>query len=299
MRWVAMFSLATGILLESRKGSLQVHERTLWHEMWGCYEEGDVVLADRGFCSLADFWMLSERKVDCVMRLHQARKKDAGIIKTLGKNDYLVRWEKSRQAPNWLTEQQWKDIPEEITVRQITVSIDNPGFRTRSITIATTLLDNKQFPPEALADLYRRRWLAELFIRDIKTTMRMDILRGRTPQIVHKELAIFSIAYNVIRSLIWQAAAEKGIDPYRISFSGALTTIRQWTPLLPFIQSEEERTIFMQALLDSLANDIVPIRSRKRQPRALKRRPKNFQLLTKPRDQFMEIPHRHKYRKDA
>ncbi|UCH94289.1 MAG: IS4 family transposase [Candidatus Aminicenantes bacterium] len=299
MRWVAVFSLVTGILLDSRRGNLQTHERTLWHQMWCCYEEGDVVLADRAFCSLADYWMLSNKKVDCVMRLHQRRKIESESIKKLGKNDCLVQWKKSGTCPNWLSMQQWETIPSSITVRQVTVTINNPGFRTKKITLATTLLDNKKYPPQALADLYRRRWLAELFIRDLKTTMRMDVLHCTTPELVHKELSIFSIAYNFVRFLIWQAAIEKGIDPYRISFTGTLATIRQWIPILPFIESEEEKRIFMQVFFQILASDIIPIRERKRQPRALKRRPKNFQLLTKPRDEFMEIPHRHKYRKNA
>jgi hypothetical protein len=300
MKWVATFSLVTGALLDSRRSNLNVHERHLWHAMWDDYEPGDVVLADCGFCSMADYYLLSEKRVDSVMRLHQARKKDVGIIKELATNDWLVQWQKQKKkdAPKWVTQEQWDRIPESITVRYVTTTIEHPGFRTKTVTLATTLLDNKKFPAEALADIYRKRWLVELFLRNIKTTMRMDILHCQTPGLIHKEFTVFSISYNLIRSLIWEASLKRGINPYRISFRGAMATIRQWLPILPSIEAECEKEKFIEALLKILAKDTVPIRERKRQPRAIKRRPKNFQLLTKPRNEFMEIPHRHKYKKN-
>jgi hypothetical protein len=301
MRLVVNFSLTSGMVLDYRKGDLHVHERTLWRQMWDGYQAGDVVLADCGFCSLADFWLLSERKVDSVMRIHQARK-DKKIIKRFNKNDYLVQWDKGKysDAPNWMTYEQWEQIPQSITVRQVKVTVDLPGVRTKNYTLATTLLDSKKYPPQALADLYRRRWMAELFLKDIKTTMRMDILRCKTPGMIHKELTIFIIAYNLIRSLIWKAALNKGIDPYRISFAGAMATIRQWTPLLATIKGHKKKRRFIESFMEVLAEDIIPTRKRpRREPRAIKRRlNSNYQLLTKPRHEFVEIPHRHRYKKD-
>lgn len=300
MRIVTVFSLVTGLLLACRKGSLAVHERTLWHDAWGCLEDGDVALGDRGFCSFADYWVLLKNKVDCVMRLHQ-RRKEKKIIKKFSKNDYLVEWKKGtkRSAPNWLTVEQWEQMPTTMTIRHVRVSIQNPGFRTKGLTIATTLLDEKEYPAHALAELYRRRWMAELFLRDIKTTMHMDILRCKTPEMVHKELTIFIIAYNLIRSLIWTAALKKGIDPYRISFKGAIEAIRQWAPVMAAIK-EEEKKQFMEILIQTIANDTIPSRKeqRRREPRAIKRRQNaSYQLLTKPRNEFEEIPHRHSYTK--
>lgn len=308
MKIVANFSLATGLLLNYCKSNLHVHEKILWQEMWDSYQEGDVVLGDRAFCGFADFFMLLEKNVDCVMRLHQARKapdpdkEDGTIIKKFNPNDYLVQWQKGRSCdrPDWVTEDLWRRMPQTITVRYIISIIENPGFRTRKVILATTLLDPKAYPAHALADLYRRRWMAELFLRDMKTTMRMDILRCKTPEMIHKELTLFIIAYNLIRTLIWQAACKKGIDPYRISFTGAMITIRQWANRVTAIGNKKEKKRFINTLLDILAMDIVPVRKEpKREPRATKRRPKNYQLLTKPRNQFMEIPHRcdHKKRK--
>jgi len=321
MRIVAIFSLATGILLASRKSNLGVSERALWHDMWDCYQENDVVLADRGFCSFADFWMLSKRKVDCVMRLHQKRGKRKGkgkgksegkiedeieikgegvkIIKKFNKNDWLVQWKKTGNCPKWLTKKEWQQLPQTITVRHVKVNIDIPGFRTRKVIVATTLLDNKKYSTQALAQLYRRRWLAELFLRDMKTTMRMEVLRCKTPNLVHKELTIFIIAYNLIRSLILQAALKKGIDPYCISVAGTIATIRQWAPILATLKHPKEKEALINSFLELLASDILPGRNSPQiHPRAIKRRPKNYQLLTKPRHEFREIPHRHKYRKN-
>jgi hypothetical protein len=298
MRLVVSFCLATGILLSCRKGSLHVHERILWHQMWVDYEEGDVVLADCGFCAFVDYWLLANRGVDSVMRLHQMRKEKV-IIKRFNKNDRLVQWKKNKK-PNWITREKWEDIPEEMTVRHVTVNVDIPGFRTKNFVLATTLLDGKKYPREALAELYLRRWKVEIFIRDIKTTMRMDILRCKTPNMVHKELTLFIIAYNLIRILIWEAVLEKDVDPFRISVAGTINIIRQWAPKLADTEEENERERLIKIMMEFIAAEIIPERVyRKRQARALKRRMKSYQLLTKPRNEFMEIEHRHKYRKNV
>lgn len=302
MRIVATFCLASGMLLDCRKGSLDVHERTLWREGWECYKEKDVALADCGFCSYADYHLLKEKKVDSVMRLHQ-RRKEKEIIKKFNKNDYLVRWQKPKksQRPNWMTEQQWDQLPDEMIVRYVKVSINIPGIRTKNFIVATTLLDPKKFPADAIAELYWRRWRCELFLRDLKTTMRMKVLSTKTPAMVHKELTIFIIAYNLIRSLMWDAALSKGADPERISFKGAINAILQWAPLINMLKDIGEKKRYIEVLKGIIADDSVPSRKKiRREPRAIKRRQNtSFQLMTKPRGQFKEIPHRHKYRKDV
>ena len=301
MRIVSTFSLASGVMLDCRKGSLDVHERTLWREGWDCYEENDIVLADCGFCSYADYHMLQEKNVDCVMRLHQ-RRKEKKITKKINKNDYLVLWEKPAKSkrPKWMTEQQWEQLPNEMTIRYVIVSIDIPGIRSKNFIVATTLLDHKKYPADAIAQLYWRRWRCELFFKDIKTTMRMKVLRAKTPQMIHKEFTVFIIAYNLIRLLIWDAALDNGADPERISFKGTITAILQWAPVIVTIKDKEEKERCLQNLKKVIAADIVPIRKKiRREPRAIKRRQNaNYQLLTKPRKQFKEIPHREKYRKD-
>jgi hypothetical protein len=297
MRLVVSFCLTTGILLSYRKDSLKVHERILWHKMWEDYETGDVVLADCGFCGFADYFLLSQRGVDCVMRLHQARK-EKKIIKRFNKNDRLVQWEKPKKAPKWVTPEEWIEIPKEITVRHTNVIVDIAGFRSKNFVIATTLLDEKKYPREALTTLYLRRWKVELFIRDIKITMRMDILRCKTTDMVHKELTLFIIAYNLIRMLIWEAVLKKEIDPFSISIAGTIAIISQWAPILATIKEDDLRTTLIEKMMELIAAEILPDRDgRARQPRVMKRRPKSFQYMTQPRSEMMEIEHRHKYKK--
>ena len=303
MRIVVIFSLTTGLVVALRKGSLKIHERTLWRKMWSQYQKGDVVLADRGFCAFADYFLLAKKGVDCVMRLHQMRK-EKKIIKKFNKKDYLVQWQKAKRNKQsaWITRNAWKRMPQDIIVRHVHVSTDLPGYRTKKLIIATTLLDNKKYPGYALAELYRKRWMAELFLRDIKTTMRMDNLRCKTPEMIQKELTIFIIAYNLIRSLIWKAAKNKGLDPYHISFASTMATIRQWTPLMVNIGGENIKKRFIDRLLEVVAQNLISKRKKRRkaQPRAIKRRPNGkYQLMTKPRNQFKEIPHREKYRKNS
>jgi len=297
MRLVVSFCLTTGILLSCRKGSLNIHERTLWHDMWHDYEEGDVVLADCGFCGFADYFLLGQKGVDCVMRLHQ-RRKEKEVIKKFNKNDRLIEWEKTKEPPKWITPEEWKEIPDRIIVRHVTVIVNEPGYRSKKYILATTLLEEEKYPQEALANLYLRRWKVELFIRDIKTTMRMDILRCKTPDMIHKELTLFIIAYNLIRILIWEAVLKKHIDPLRISVAGTIAIINTWAEYLALNKSKALRTAICKHILNLISDEVLPERNnRLREPRATKRRMKTFQLLTEPRNVFKEIEHRSKYKK--
>jgi IS4 transposase len=202
MRIVGLFSLHTGVLIDLAKDSLAIPERTLFRRLWDQFELGDVALADTGFTSYADFYYLGLRGVDSVMRNHQKRTKGLTPLKRLGKNDRLVEWHKTKIRPKWLSRDEWAAIPERLTVRELTVHVDVPGFRTDIITIATTLLDAKAYPASAIAQLYRDRWAVELFLRHIKITMGMDILRCKTPAMVHKEVTMHLIAYNLVRALM-------------------------------------------------------------------------------------------------
>jgi hypothetical protein len=170
-----------------------------------------------------------------------------------------------------------------------------PGFRTRVIFVSTTLLDPKLFPADAIADLYRRRWQVELFFAQIKTTMHMDVLRCLSPEMVRRELHMHMIAYNLIRALMLQAALTHAADLHRISFKGTCDALRQWAPHLAFLANQPPlyRRLFRD-LLRTLAEDLVPLRPNRSEPRAVKRRRKNYQLLTKPRHLMGNLPHRNR-----
>lgn len=298
MKLVAAFSLATGTIIGFVKGTLHDAERILFKNLWGLFEPGDVVLADSAFCSYADFYFLSQRRVDCVMANHHRRTKGLEFVKSLGKEDRLLYWIKMKPCPTWLEKRQWEKVPEKLLIREVSFSVTVRGFKTKRITLATTLLDQRQYPKEDLAQLYRRRWIAELYLRDIKITMGMDILRCKTPDMVHKELIMYIIAYNLMRALLLQSCIMMQVQMDRLSFKGALAILRQANPsMLLLIRTRKIEKSLHKAVLFIIAKDIVPDRPNRQEPRARKRRPKNYQLLNKPRSQFREIPHRNKYSK--
>lgn len=296
MRFVGLFSLATGALLGAAQGALPVHERTLWRHLWDLLKPGDIALADRGFCAYADYCLLRARGVDCVMRLHQRRSTGVKQRKRLAKNDWLVEWVKTAIRPAWMTPEQWKELPETLLVRHVKVHVSIPGFRTEAFTVATTLLDARAYPAQALADLYRQRWMAELFLRDIKITLGMDVLRCKTPALIQKEFTLHLIAYNLVRTLMLKAATQYGRHCLNLSLAGALATVRQWAPVMAACP-KTQRPHALAMLLKCLADDTLPLRPNRVEPRARKRRPKNYQLLNEPRHQFQETPHRNRYKR--
>ena len=297
MKLVALFCLATGALLRHAQSHRKVGELTLFRGMWDALNSGDVVLADRGFCNLADYYRLAQRNIDSVMRLHQRRTKGLSRIKQLGTGDQLIQWHKSKPTPKGLSKEQWAAIPDTLTVRHITFVPNIAGFRTQKITVATTLLDHHQFPASAFAELYRRRWLAELFLRDIKTTLGMDILRCKTPEMIQKELTMHLIAYNLIRLTMVQAAAKTKCDVERISFKGALQAVRQWAPYISHAVIEQREQLY-QSMLTAITRVPIPNRPNRIEPRVKQRRSTNYQPMHKPRHEMKEAPHRNNYTKE-
>ena len=298
-RICACFSLATGGLLSFKIGNKKSAELPLFRQQWDTFRNGDIFLGDKGFCSYYDQANLKKRGIDSVITLarrHPVSAADA--LKVLGENDLLIRWKK----PLWnkrsaYTHDQWKALPHELVLRQIHVTVTVPGFRAESFYIVTTLTDSALYTVEELAELYLQRWQVELFFRDIKTTMGMDILRGKTPEMVEKEIIMHFIAYNSIRMLMYEAADEAGVDADRLSFKGALQALRQWEPHLIQIRfSKRKRQQVISDLYNAIASNQVPYRPDRSEPRCVKRRPKPYQLLSKARHLMEETPHRDKYR---
>lgn len=297
MHIVAVFCLSSGLLLNLAKGTLKVSERALLRELAKHFEPGDVILADRGFCSYAEFHRWLALGVDCVMRNHQRRAKGVAELKRLGPNDRLVNWLKTGLCPAGMSQQDWRALPATMTVREIAVTVDIPGFRTQTLLVVTTLLDAAQFHAADFAELYRARWRAELYLRNIKTALGMDVLRCQTPDMIEKELWMHLIAYNLVRALMAKAAHSRALTPDRLSFTGAMDTIRAFAPRMAAADvSPRQRKKLFGALIACIANDTLPNRPDRAEPRAKKRRPKQFQLLNKPRKNFREIPHRNQHK---
>ncbi len=257
-------------------------------------------LGDKGFCSYFDVSSFKDREVDSVITL--ARRipvTETEAVKVLGKDDLLIHWKKPkvRTKASSYSQEDWEGMPETLLLRQIKVTVNEPGFGVSSFYIITTLLDAEEYPASELADLYFQRWDVELFFRDIKTTMGMDILRCKSPDMVRKEILMHLIVYNCIRCLMAEAAAGRDVRVRRISFKGCVQALRQWEPHLNQAKiSRYEQLRLVQLLYNSIADNIVPERPGRSEPRAVKRRPKQYQLLNRPRHEMNEIKHRSKYR---
>jgi hypothetical protein len=184
------------------------------------------------------------------------------------------------------TKEQWLQLPEQISLRLVELQVQVPGFRTQRIVLVTTLLEAGKYTAAELGRLYFRRWAVELFFRDIKITLGMDVLRCQSPAMVQKELVIHAIAYNLIRALMQDIARNYQIQLSRLSFKGTVDALRQWSELLQTGKAQRTQKI-RNLFYHTIATDSLNLRPNRSEPRAVKRRPKNFRLLTKPRKEMV------------
>jgi DDE family transposase len=284
-RMVVLFSLAVGTALDAAFGPYrgkQTGESALFRQLHERLEPGDILLADRYFCSYWELALVRQRDGDVVTRLHQLRKADFRRGRRLGRCDHVVHWTKPAR-PGWMTPEEYARLPETLAVRELRVCVTRPGYRTRVLIVATTLLDAEAFPKEDVALLYRVRWFAELDLRALKATLQMGILRGKTPRMVGKEIWAHLLAYNLIRGLMAQAASEAGLLPWQLSFAGAVQTVVAFAPLAWAWEPEEWEQLG-EALREALREHRVCERPGRVEPRAQKRRPQHYRLLMESRD---------------
>ncbi len=299
MKLVGVFSLTSGVLLDYAKGNKHQSELRLLKRLLDTFQRGDVAVADRGFCTYVLLALLWVRGVPSVFRQHHSRPSDLRAGQRLGKNDRLLTWHKPNQRPRWLPPSWWSNIPARLSVRVIRFSLAHPGYRTTAVTLVTTLLDPHQYLAQDIAQLYARRWKIELWFRDIKTSMGMEGLRCKSPQMLHKELEIGFIAYNLIRCLLVQAGAVNHVELDRMSFKGTVDSLRQFSLALAQARSKNKQQQLIAELLETIARDQVPDRPGRLEPRAVKRRPKSYARLNRPRLLMKEISHRNHHRKTA
>jgi len=298
MKLAVLFSLASGAVLHVLTGNLHMHDLRLFRQMWDGLKSGDILMGDRAYGEYATVAGLKQRAVDVIARLHQRRKVDFRKAQRLCKHDGLFTWKRGYQQSEIFTKQEWSLLPETIPVRILRFLIDVPGFRSHQITLVTTLLDPKLFPAHELAKAYARRWRLEMCLRDIKTTLGMESLRCQSPAMARKEMLAFLIAHNLTRCVMAEAARLYDADLERISFKGTLDALRQYSAAISAARNRKVRQQLWQDLLINLVRDQVPLRPERSEPRAIKRRPKPYPLLNKPRRQFKEIPHRTRYWKN-
>ena len=284
---LALFHAGTGVLLKVMVTPLRSHEMASVGGIHPALEPDDVLVGDRGFCSFAHLAILARGGIHAVFRMHQrqivdftpgrphalpgAKKAAKGLprsrwLRSLGVLDQVVEWFKPQGRPEWMTAEEYEALPEMLTVRELRYEVGRPGFRTRAVTLVTTLLDAEVYPLEALARLYGARWRVELNLRHLKTTMKMDVLKCKTIEGVLKELTVYAIVYNLVRVVMVEAARRQGVDVERISFVDALRWLAQAKPG------------------DDLPELVVnPERPGRYEPRVRKRRPKQYPLMRKPR----------------
>ena len=279
-RFVAIISLATGAVLDVALGPClgkRTGETSLLRTLVPRMKAGSIVLGDRSFASYFGIAALLQCKIDGVFRMHQRRKIDFRRGRCLGMTDHVVIWQKP-QRPEWMDEATYAQMPDEMRVRELRFRVEQPGYRVDEIVLVTTLLDPVVYTKEDLADLFLKRWNIELDLRSIKIVMQMDVLRCKSPDLVDKEIWVHMLAYNIIRELMVIAAAKNGAEPREMSFKGtlqALTAFRDATRTA----NPERRVQLWEEMFVAIAHDRVGDRPGRVEPRAKKRRPKQYDLL--------------------
>lgn len=293
-QFVALFCWTTGAVIDLVIDSIRPHELTLFRKLWHHFKAGDVVLADRAYGAYVDIARLLQRGVFGVFRMHQRRQHDFRTGRRLGHDDQLAVWTRPAQ---WLESfglslKKFEKLPATMTVRIVRITPTPSGFRSRTIYVVTTLLDPVKTPADEIRALYRDRWTVELNFRSLKIALGMDILRGKSADLVTKEIVMHLVAYNLIRLLMWHAARRHGRDLHRLSFTGTLHRLHVALPLMLFgvggTQGQRRRVPtqvagLLDLLLTWIAGDLVPDRPNRIEPRRRKRRPKGYALLVKPR----------------
>jgi hypothetical protein len=296
LKFLVLFSLSSGAILRITVGHWKNHDLRLLRGLLEALQKGDILLGDRAYGEYLTLATLPLQGVDVVARLHGARKPDfRKATKRWGRQDGLFAWAKGCQQSTLLSARQWRQVPNNIVVRIIRFEAV-VRRRKRRILLVTTLLDPVAYPAEELISLYARRWHLELALRHLKTTIGMELLRCQSPDMAEKELMAYLVAYNLIRCLMAQALALAGAELARLSFRGAVDALRQYTLAAQNRRGRHRSGPLWKQLIKTIARDLLPRRPGRQEPRAVKRRPKAYQLLNKPRRLFREVPHRARYR---
>ncbi len=296
---LAMMDAHNGFLHDVIISPLRTHDMKHAADLHPKLSPGDIVVADRGFCSYAHLALLSQAKLHAVLRIHQCVivdfhphrlckqdvcKGSTGLptsrwVERLGHCDQLVKWQRPPFPPKWMTREDFDRLPEEILVREIKCRIHDKGCRVDEVTLVTTLLDPQHYPAAEIGKLYQLRWQVEIDLRDLKITLGLDVLKGHKVQTVKKEVLICVLVHNMVRAVMLKAAQRQRVSPRRISFIDALRWLQPPKPDAP---------------LPELV--INPVRPGRIEPRCIKRRPKEYDRMNRPRE---ELRKRLKKRRDA
>jgi Transposase DDE domain len=283
-RLVALLSWHSGAVREialAPYAGKETGETALFRQMFECLSFGEIVIGDTYFGSWWTIAMLKARGVDSIFPLHQLRACDFRRGVRLGFEDHTVVWVKPARAA-WMDPETYESLPDELTVRELKVHSDDPTTRVGEITLVTTLLDPDLAPKHQISQAYHWRWDAEPDLRSIKCSLQMDVLRCKTPEMVRKEIGMHLLAYNLIRTVIAESAAEYHVEPRSLSFKGALQALNAFRSTAVLAPAADLPLLY-DDLLGIIASHPVRNRPGRVEPRAVKRRPKCLKLLTVPR----------------
>jgi hypothetical protein len=283
LRLVVLLTFATASVVGAAMGPCQGKESgetALFRSLLPELKVGDLVVADRFYCSYWLVVLLMLAGVDVAVRMHQARGYDFRRGRRLGRGDHVVCWIKP-ERPDWMDQETYECLPDQLEVREVQVTVREPGQRVRNLVVVTTLLDARFHPQGDIADLYHQRWHVELDLRNIKQTLGMDILSCKTPEMIRKEVWTHLLGYNLVRQVLAQAAVAGECAPRQLSFAGA---VQIWEAFRWFLTLSVagERGMLMRVVLVAVSTHRVGNRPNRVEPREVKRR-KKVRLMTRPR----------------
>lgn len=284
-----------GGILHHVQGTSREGEMRLLHQLLPSLAPKDIVIYDRAAGHYVGCALLRSRQADLISRV-ATRQIDWRRGQRLSPGDHLVPWKKGPKQPPYLADAEWAALPEEILVRVIRVRVSEPGFRTRTLSLVTTLLDPVAYPCATISAAYLRRWRIELCLDDLKTVLGLDALRCKSPAMVHRELLALLIAHNLVRAVMAQAAQEHAVPLDRFSFTGSLDTLRTFSAASAQASTRRQRRDLWTAMLSRLASDLLPLRPHRHEPRVVKRRPKPYPRLDRPRHLYRELRHGSRFR---
>lgn len=299
LRLLAFFALATGMITGWIHGAYGQSELALLQHLWDTLRPGELLLGDRGFCTWGLLAQCQARQVHAVFRVRGSRRRDFRRGKRLSPDEREVHWTKPTLRPRTITVAEWNRLPASLTLRLVRSRLEVRGFRTRQVILVTTLLDRDAYPLHALSQLYLRRWEMELTLRHLKVTLQMDHLSCKTPENLQREIRLHLLMHNLVRRVMLEAARRHRAPLSRLSFAGALAASRRCGEALLQARSQRQRQQLLDELFRGIAADRLPDRPGRREPRAVKRRPKPYPRLMCHRSTFKEIQHQNRYYKNS
>lgn len=282
-RICACFDLYSGIALSYEVGNKKSHELPLFRQQFHIFKKDDIFLGDKGFVCYSDMITLKSKGVDSIVGLAKRKPvKTQNANEILGEDDLLITWDRPKSNRTISDLSEWRKLPDSIILRQIKVHVDIPGYRPKDFYIVTTLIDSVKYPAEDIKEIYLKRWNVVLYFRDLKTTLGMDVLRCKSPDMIEKEILMNFIVFNMLKRLSYDSIKESVADPDDISFKSCQQILLGYASII----EDKVKVNLLPQLLEIIGENLLLKRPQRIEPRVVKRRPKPFKLMMKPRSEL-------------